>query len=148
MVDLESFLKEKGFQRIELTRNAAGHFQLRGELNGRAVTVIVDTGAGHTLISLTLARELGLEPVKLSDAGGGAGGVNLAVYRVPEAELRVGGVPTDGGGLLAMNHSHVNEGMACKGGAPVHVVLGADVFDSRAAVIDYGSSSLFLKMAP
>ena len=64
------------------------------------------------------------------------------------SELRVGGVPTDGGGLLAMNHSHVNEGMACKGGAPVHVVLGADVFDSRAAVIDYGSSSLFLKMAP
>lgn len=144
-MDLEGLLEERGYRRIELTRNAAGHFQSTGELNGRAITVIVDTGAGHTLISVALARELGLDLVKLPNAGGGAGGVNLSVYRAPEAELRVGGVRTGADELLVMDFSHINDGMACQGAGPVDAILGADVFDSHLAVIDYGSSSLFLK---
>jgi len=34
-----------------------------------------------------------------------------------------------------------------KGAAPVEAILGVDVFDRQKAVIDYGSSSLFLKDA-
>ncbi len=48
--------------------------------------------------------------------------------------------------LLAMDLTHVNQSLALKGEAPVDVILGADVFEAQAAVIDYGSSSLFLKL--
>ena len=37
--------------------------------------------------------------------------------------------------------------LALKRAVPVDVILGADVFERQAAVIDYGSSSLFLKVA-
>jgi hypothetical protein len=45
-----------------------------------------------------------------------------------------------------MDLTHVNQSLALKGESPVDVILGADVFEAHAAVIDYGSSSLFLKV--
>ena len=47
--------------------------------------------------------------------------------------------------LYAMDLIHVNAALALKGAAPVDVILGVDVFETHAAVIDYGTSSLFLK---
>ncbi len=47
--------------------------------------------------------------------------------------------------LLALDLAHVNAALAQKGVAPVDVVLGVDVFDAHAAIIDYGSASLFLR---
>ena len=49
--------------------------------------------------------------------------------------------------LYVMDLSHVNEALANKQASPVDVILGADVFEKQAAVIDYGTSSLFLKDA-
>jgi hypothetical protein len=49
--------------------------------------------------------------------------------------------------LYAMDLSHVNAALALKGAAPVDVILGVDVFEKQAAVIDYGTNSLFLKDA-
>jgi len=50
-------------------------------------------------------------------------------------------------GLLAMDLSHINAALALKQSPPVDVILGVDVFERQAAVIDYGTSSLFLKDA-
>ena len=44
-----------------------------------------------------------------------------------------------------MDLTHVNQALALKGEAAVDVILGADVFEAQAAVIDYGSASLYLK---
>ena len=68
------------------------------------------------------------------------------MYRVTGAELTVGGMEPKVPDVVAVDLSHVNEGMASKGCAPVDAILGANVFDAHAAVIDYGSSSLFLKV--
>jgi hypothetical protein len=46
-----------------------------------------------------------------------------------------------------MDLNHVNAALAQKGTSPVDAILGVDVFDAQAAVIDYGSSSLFLRDA-
>jgi hypothetical protein len=48
--------------------------------------------------------------------------------------------------LIAMDLTHVNQSLALKGEAPVDVILGADILEAHAAVIDYGTSSLFLKV--
>ena len=44
-----------------------------------------------------------------------------------------------------MDLSHVNAALAQKGATPVDVILWVDVFDAQAAVIDYGTASLFLR---
>jgi len=45
-----------------------------------------------------------------------------------------------------MDLSHVNGALELKGAAPIEAVLGVDILEAHAAVIDYGSNSLFLKI--
>ncbi|HEX2451210.1 MAG TPA: hypothetical protein VHJ69_08715 [Gemmatimonadales bacterium] len=42
-----------------------------------------------------------------------------------------------------MDLSHVNQALALKG--QVDAIVGADVFEAQAAIIDYARCSLFLK---
>jgi hypothetical protein len=145
MTSLIAFLEAAHFRRVPLRRNGVGHFEAAGTLNHRPVRVLIDTGAATTLVSLGLARELGLEVQPLGRRGGGAGGANLDIFEVRGADLRLGAVFPRTRGLFAMDLTHVNAALAQKGATPVDVILGVDVFDAQAAIIDYGSASLFLR---
>ncbi len=138
---LSTFLREAGYQQVALTQSAVGHFHTGGTLNGRPVDVLLDTGAASTVVSLAVAREHGITLNKLDLTGG----ANLEIHALVGAKLSLGKVQPRPRALLAMDLTHVNQSLALKGEAPVDVILGADVFEAQAAVIDYGSSSLFLK---
>src|SRR5262249_56802571 len=88
-MDLPTFLRGAGFRRVPLSRTGVGHFQTAGQLNGRAVTVLIDTGAASTVFSLELARELSLTLHKAPHQGGGAGAARLDIYFAPGADLRL-----------------------------------------------------------
>ena len=46
---------------LMLMRNRAGHYVAAGEINGRRVTFLLDTGATWVALPTALARELGLK---------------------------------------------------------------------------------------
>ena len=144
-MSLASFLKAAGFRRVPLSRTGVGHFEVAGSLNDHLIRVLIDTGAASTIASLSRVREFGLQIEPLERCGAGAGGVNLQVFRVEGAELRLGDVVPKLATLLAMDLTHVNLALAQKGVDPVDVILGVDVFEAHEAVIDYGSASLFLR---
>jgi hypothetical protein len=146
-MSLVAFLEAEGYRRIPLTRNGVGHFETGGTLAGRPVRVLIDTGAGSTVVSLALAQELGLKLTALGKQGGGAGGTQLDIYELEENSLRLDHATPRPKVLYAIDLSHVNAALAMKGATPVEVILGVDVFEKQAAVIDYGSSSLCLKDA-
>lgn len=147
MSDLAQFLAQSGYHRIALTPNGVGHFETAGTLAGQPVSVLIDTGASSTVIDLALANRLGLEVSKLDLRGGGAGGTDLELFQVHDAELTVGDIPACVTMLVALDLTNVNESLALKGTGPVEAILGIDVFNAQAAVIDYGSQSLFLRAA-
>jgi len=145
-VTLVEFLEQDGYTRVPLTRSGIGHFHTDGTLNGRAISVLVDTGAGSTVFSLDIARELGLRLTKLEMRGGGAGSAELDVYGIREARFRLGRIVPRIVMLLAMDLTHVNQAASLRRSGPIDAVLGADVLEAHSAVIDYGSSSLYLKV--
>ena len=145
-MSLVEFLARDGYTRVHLSKSGIGHFHTDGALDGRAVSVLVDTGAGSTVFSLDIAREMGLGLTKLEMQGGGAGGAQLDVYRIREADFRLGEIRPKVGALLALDLTHVNQAAALRGSGPIDAVLGADVLEAHSAVIDYGSSSLYLKL--
>lgn len=91
-------------QRGELTlaRNRAGHYVADGEINGKRVTFLLDTGATWVAVPLALARELGLKrgaAVTLQTANGEAVGYQTRLDRVRLGPLEltdVGAVMSDG----------------------------------------------------
>ena len=147
MSDLAGFLSARGYQRLPLTRSVVGHFHTAGTLNGRPVEVLVDTGAASTVASMSVIRSLGLRTEWLNRDAGGAGGA-LDQYRVDGADLRLGSFVPRLRGLIGLDFDPVNATLRAQGSAEVDVILGVDVFDAHAAVIDYPTSSLFLKTVP
>lgn len=143
---LIEFLNKDGYRRIPLTRSGVGHFHADGFLNDRPVSVLIDTGASGTVFSFNIARELNLALTKSTMSGGGAGAAQLDVHHIQAARFVIGDFSPNVRALLTMDLSHVNQALALKGSTPIDAVLGADVLDAHAAVIDYGSSSLYLKM--
>ena len=145
-MSLVEFLMQNGYTRVPLSKSGIGHFHTEGTLDGRDLSVLVDTGAGSTVFSLDIARELGLTLTRLEMRGGGAGAAELDVYGIREARFRLGQIMPQIAMLLAMDLTHVNQAAALRGSGPIDAVLGADVLEAHSAVIDYGSSSLYLKL--
>jgi len=144
-MDLPAFLLAAGFRQIPLSRTGVGHFQMAGQLNGRPVAVLIDTGAASTVFNLALGQQLGLTLQKADHQGGGAGAARLDIYFAPNADLRLGDFRPRIAALMGVDLTHANQALALNGQRPVDVILGADVFDAHKAVIDYGTHSLFLR---
>ena len=87
---------------MTLLRNRAGHYVADGEINGRHVTFLLDTGATWVALSTPLARELGLKrgaAITLQTANGAAVGyqTRLDSVRLGPIEMRdVGALVSDG----------------------------------------------------
>ena len=98
---------------LKLARNRAGHYVADGEINGKRVTFLLDTGATWVAVPLALARELGLKrgaAVTLQTANGAAVGYQTRLDRVRLGPLEltdVSAVMSDGLGadvvLLGMS---------------------------------------------
>ncbi|MES2945790.1 MAG: TIGR02281 family clan AA aspartic protease [Pseudomonadota bacterium] len=78
--------------RIVLTASSGGHFMTAGQINGKAVQFMVDTGATSVAMSAQDAERTGInfkagQPVNMSTANGVAQG-----YRVKLNSVRVGDV--------------------------------------------------------
>jgi hypothetical protein len=128
-MSLLAFLESQGYKRIPLTRNSAGHFETGGILAGRVVRVLIDTGAGATIVALPIAHELGLELISEGHTGGGAGGTNLETFKVKEVAFTLDYALPQPKALYAMDLSHVNAALGLKGASAVDVILGVDVFE-------------------
>lgn len=87
---------------LTLVRNRAGHYVAEGEINGRHVTFLLDTGATWVALPTALARELRLKrgaAITLQTANGAAVGyqTRLDSVRLGPIEMRdVGALVADG----------------------------------------------------
>jgi aspartyl protease family protein len=79
-----------GGQRIVLTADSRGHFLPQGQINGRAVHFMVDTGATLVALSEAEAKRLNVKyqdgrPVQISTANG-----TVTAYQIQLTSVRVG----------------------------------------------------------
>jgi aspartyl protease family protein len=81
-----------GANRVVLSAGSGGHFMTQGQINGKTVPMVVDTGASVVSISVQEAQRMGLnylsgQPVQMSTANG-----IIAAWRIKLATVRVGDV--------------------------------------------------------
>ena len=79
--------------KVSLTANSLGHFNIVAEINGMPVDMMADTGATYVALTFKTALSLGLQPSDLpfdreTDTANGV----TAVAPVTLEELRVGGI--------------------------------------------------------
>ena len=88
----------RGAERIVLTADGQGHFMPQGQINGRAVQFMVDTGATLVILSESDAKRINLnyeqgQRVRVSTANGGAVGYQVRLDSVKVGDAQVYAVP-------------------------------------------------------
>ncbi|WP_370870264.1 TIGR02281 family clan AA aspartic protease [Hydrogenophaga sp.] len=93
-VSLGQVKTDAGAKRVVLTADAQGHFMPPGQINGRQVQFMVDTGATQVVLSESDAKRINLKyeqgrKVVVSTANGGVVGyqVRLDSVRIGEAQV-------------------------------------------------------------
>jgi hypothetical protein len=146
MSPLADYLARFDYATLPLRRAATGHLQLeRAAIDGRDVTLYLDTGAGRTVFDAAKARDLGLALEPDGRNAGGAGAAALASFRTRLARFELGEIVETDFAAAAIDLAHVNAALRARGERPMDGVLGADILDAREAVIDYRQLCLFLK---
>lgn len=78
--------------KIVLTASTGGHFITQGQINGRTVQFMVDTGATSVAMSVSDAERLGIDYRKGQLARGNTANGQVTVYQVKLSSVRVGDV--------------------------------------------------------
>ena len=88
-----TFAPSHRHEQVTLTRSERGMYMAPGQINGRSVDMMVDTGATFVSMNRHLARHLGLayrttgKQVQLSTANG-----DITGYRLSLRSVRIGGI--------------------------------------------------------
>ena len=107
-----STVDSSGAAMVVLEQDRSGHYQAQGEINGQAVTFLVDTGATDVALPESVARALGLDfgpKVRVMTAAGPSGAWMTRLDEVAVGDIRrknVRATITDGefnGILLGMS---------------------------------------------
>ena len=88
--DPDSAIGPNGQVKIELQRNADGHYVATGEVNGREVVFMLDTGATAVAVPLEFAEALSLIPGRQMTSATANG--YATVYATIIDELRLGDI--------------------------------------------------------
>jgi hypothetical protein len=140
---IAELLLEHGFRRFTMSRSPVGHLKLVGQLDGRPLDIVLDTGASKTFVELSYCRS---EGIAVSDTGQPGHGGN--VYTLGSVRLTLDGMPLRSDGVFAIDMTSTNQRLIARGVDPIRAVIGQDVLRYHQAVIDYAPLALFLKQEP
>jgi len=145
LTDLASFLKQKEYVAIPINKILSGHLCLIAEINGIFATLILDTGAGVTILESKRAEKFQLDFSISENSATGAGGSNLTLSTSTIKELKIADFFVENYEVYLMNLDHVNNAFLQMGLEEVDGVIGADILTNNNAIIDYGNLILYLK---
>jgi hypothetical protein len=143
--NLGGFLAAQGYRMIPLRRLATGHFAIDGTAGTTSLILIVDTGASHTILDQQRAARFRLV---LRQERSRAAGLGVADQQVSSAVLRdviVGPLQLDSLPVSVLDLSHVNEALRQLRVPPVDGIMGADMLLRKQAIIDYGTTRLYIR---
>ncbi len=142
---LRAFLLNLGYVALPLKKSPLNHFELRGTLNNQPVLLMLDTGASHTGLDEQSAERLHLLSEASDEKAGGLGNSEMTVSQCVIDTLTLGELRFESVPAFVADLSHVNAALAVANADSVDGILGADLLNHHGAIIDYGSSTLYLK---
>ena len=142
---VRAFLGEEGFTAFKLTKLPTGHETITVTVNGQSGTFVLDSGAGRTVVRHDRLAKFGLAPATGTQEGAGAGG-GIAITSHPITSFALDGRAVPLPAVYATNLDSVATRLKAATGVEIDGVVGQDVLSGYAAIINIGSSELYLKL--
>ena len=140
-----AFLGEQGFTAFKLTKLPTGHETITVTINGQSGTFVVDSGAGRTVVRHDRLAKFGLAPATDAQQGAGAGG-SIAITSHPITSFALDNRAVPLPVVYGTNLDSVAARLKAATGVEIDGVVGQDVLSGYAAIINIGTSELYLKL--
>ena len=114
---MAELLSRHGFRRIMMSRTKVGHLKLVGQLGGRPIDVVLDTGASKTIVDLSYCRSEGIavsDTVQPGAGAVGAGDITVSVHTLGDVRLTLEGLPVRSDGIFAIDMTYTNQKLMMK----------------------------------
>ena len=146
-MNLSAYLQSLGYVEIPFAITRVNHIVIHAKVNGEDVVLIVDTGASRTCIAESCAERLGLTAGRVENVA-----VSFALPKKTKAlskleSLDIGSLHLTNFETWLVDFSYINMLVQMKDEEFCDGVLGADILQSKSAVIDYRCRKLYLKGA-
>ena len=143
---ISELLEDRGYVSVELRPTPVGHLELDATVNGNAARMLVDTGAGVTVIDRARAQHWAVAGEKSGETAvagctGDIGGVENATV----AALELAGLEITGVDVKIMDLSRINDGLEKHRAPRIDGIVGSDLMVGREAVIEYATNRLYLR---
>ncbi len=145
MKELQEILKKQGYKKIKFKVTKTQHLLVKATINGVRGNFILDTGASNSCVGFESTDLFLLKTVKSKTKAAGAGGTGMLTQLSMSNTLKLGRWTDKDFHLVVFDMSHVNAALAEHKAKKVQGIIGADVLLKSDAIIDYSSSSVYLK---
>ena len=142
---LENFLQVNGYIKIPLQKYMTGHFVLPVLVNGVRGHFLLDPGASHSVVDDLQKEKFLLKTEPSKDQGTGLGGQAETSISFGNELLLGDQFHVDSQTIYVMSLGHVNVALQHYGVAKIEGVIGADILNMYAAVLEYVDNCLFLR---
>ena len=145
MVKLKKLIKKKSYTPTKLTLTKTNHLEIEAELNGVKGIFILDTGASNTCVGLDKGEKFHLEFTESDVKAAGAGATEMDTFVSGKNSLTISAWKTKKQKIVLFDLSHVNTALELHDASPVDGIIGADVLKKAKGVIDYNTTTLFVR---
>lgn len=142
---LARLMQTNGYVAIPLLLAPSGHLQCDGFVDGKAVVLVVDSGAPLSALDAEKAASLGLKITPLETHAAGLGTSTMKHGETLIGSLKLGDWEARRVYSRTIDLKQVNAVMTRAGARSADGVLGANLLMECQAVIDFVSRTLFLK---
>lgn len=135
----------RGYHRVPMHASAGYNLYVDGSVNGRRAKLMVDTGAFTTLLHSRFLRQMRI-PLRATPFS--SAGVNLKQRGVQLATISrfsVGSLEMASSEVGAINLEGLIHGGLLNASPPVAGLLGSEILRRYHAIIDFGTSTLYLR---
>lgn len=147
-MELARLLTAEGYLAVPLVRSSSGLLEVPAQVAGFPATFCLDTGAPRTCFDRARAKrlELSARPTDERAVGVGVEGQpDQPVSYAAMPDFSIGPCRLPAVEAAMMDLSHVNKVRERRGDRPFDGALGSDILVARAAVLDYGGLTLYLR---
>lgn len=143
---LGEFLGPRGYAAVPLQSHASPHMEVTARINGVPGRFLVDTGAQITVVNTGSLHHFHLSAVKTGvRVYGAVGGPGERIEAAMATRLQLGPCEFTPFLLGVSNLSALNQGRSARHTGPFDGIIGADVLQSAAFVIDCPSLVLYAR---
>jgi len=143
-MELDDFLINKGYGKIDLKKNEIGHYQFQVTLNNVDGNFILDTGASSSCVGIEFADKYNLYPKSSDFKAAGAGAIDMDTFQSEINSMYLGSIKIDLDSIILFDLTQINEALEQHDSDLIDGIIGADILEQLSAVISYGEKAVYI----